>query len=64
MSDDMKVANDTARTKLNEAMRKYRIDRLAKAFPSAELRAAADEALRRELEASVFQPLLCDEVIK
>ena len=33
-------------------------------LPSHELRAAADEALRAELEASTFQPLPCDEVIK
>jgi len=35
-----------------------------KMLPSHELRAAADESLKAELEASTFQPLPCDEVIK
>ena len=33
-------------------------------LPSHELRAAADEALRAELEASTFQPLPIDEIIR
>jgi hypothetical protein len=48
-------------------MRKRRIDRLAKAFPSAELRAAADAALERELrsvEPEPFSNLPCDGCIR
>ncbi len=49
----MKPANDTEAHKVAEARRKLRIERLAKTFPSATLRAAADRAFERELEQSV-----------
>lgn len=57
-------ANDTDRQSLLTAERRRQIEELAKQYPSATLAAAADRALHRELEASVFQNLPCDEVIK
>lgn len=57
-------ANDVDRQSLLTAERRRQIEELAMQYPSATLRAAADRALTRELEASIFQDLPCDEVIK
>lgn len=67
MSASPKPANDTERAKILAAMRVRRIYNLAAAFPSDELRAAAELALERELRSippKPFEPQPCDECIK